>query len=167
MMAACQTASQKAAAPAPEPEQVISDQVKELYMQVSTAPHQSRQQQKLILHMAETASNGKELFLVMRAAAGVFPAEAGSPGQDVERQLRAAVTAKMMKLATLDQLIDYAAAYPADAADVRALVERMFELGKASSDPRVWYRIRAAAFHLRLKDMELQAQAKADALASQ
>ncbi len=114
--------------------------------------------------MAEQASNGKELLLVMRAAEGVFPAAAAPEGG--ARQVRSTVTGKMIRLATLDQLINYAAAYPPTADDTRPLVERMFELGKVTSDPRVWYRIRAAAFHLRLKDLEQQAQAKGDELAA-
>ena len=165
MMAACQTASQKAAAPTPEPQQVVSDAVKDLYMHVSTAPRQSPEQQKLILRMAQRASNPKELFLVMRAATGVFPAAAGSPEQDIEGQVRSTVTGKMMKWATLGQLIDYAGAYPAEAGDGRALIERIFVLAKDSSEARVWHRIRAAAFHLRVKDLERQAQVRADALA--
>jgi hypothetical protein len=42
----------------------------------------------------------------------------------------------------------------------------MFELGGNASDARAWYRIKAAAFHLGLSDLERQAQAKGDQLAS-
>lgn len=163
-LAACHAASEPAAAPTPESEQVISDAVKQLYMDVSTAPPRSAAQQRLILRMAEKASNAKELLLVVRAAEGVFP-EAGSP-ENVAGQVRSTVTNKMIRFATLEQLINYAAGYAPTADDARRLVERMFELGKATSDPRVWYRIRAAAFHLRLKDLGQQAQARADALAT-
>jgi hypothetical protein len=164
MLAACHAASQQAAAPTPEAEQVISDAVKQLYMDVSTAPPRSAAQRRLILRMAAKASNGKELLLVVRAGDGVLP-EAGAP-EDLAGQVRSTVTSKMIRFATLDQLINYAAGYAPAAGDTRLLVERMFELGKASSDPRVGYRIRAAAFHLRLKDLEQQAQARADALAT-
>jgi hypothetical protein len=67
MLAGFQTASQRAAGPTPEAEQVISDSIKQLYMDVSTSPPQSAGQQKLILRMAEKASKGKELLLVRRA----------------------------------------------------------------------------------------------------
>lgn len=162
LWAACHAASQPAAAPAPEAEQVISDAVKQVYMDVSMAPPHSPAQQKLILRMAEKASNGKELLLVVRAAEGVFPA----PPEDAANQLRSTLTGKMIRYATLDQLINYATGYPPTADNTRPLVERMFELGKSTADPRIWYRIRAAAFHLRLKDLEQQAQARADELAT-
>jgi hypothetical protein len=164
MLVACQAASQQAATPTPETEQVVSNALKQLYMDVSTTPPQSATQQKLILRMAEKASNGKELLLVRRAAEGVFPG--GAPGTDLQKQVRSTVTGKMIRCATLEQLLDYAAGYSAEAADARPLVERLFELGKDNSDARVWYRIRAAAFHLRLKDLEQQAQARGDALAA-
>lgn len=167
IMASCQTASQKAAAPTPEPEQVVGDAVKDLYMHVSMAPRQSREQQTLILRMAQRASNAKELFLVMRASAGVFPAGDSPAGQEVQRQVQSTVTGKMLKWATLSQLIDYATAYPADGGDGRVLIERIFELGKDTTDARVWHRIRAAAFHLRINDLERQAQVRADALSFQ
>ena len=79
-------------------------------MAASAAAPQSVAQQKVILRMAEKASNGKELLLVMRAAVGVFPAGAGSQEQRAESPVRSIVTAKMMELGTLDQLIEYATA---------------------------------------------------------
>jgi hypothetical protein len=57
---------------ATESQQVISDSIKKIYMQCSAAPRQSLAQQKLTLRMAEAASNGKELLLVMRAEMDVF-----------------------------------------------------------------------------------------------
>jgi hypothetical protein len=48
--------------------------MKKLYMAAAAAAPQSTAQQKLILQMAEKASNGKELLLTARAAAGAFPA---------------------------------------------------------------------------------------------
>ena len=62
--------------------------MKELYMAASTAAPQSPAQQKVILQMAEKASNGKELLLVMRAAVGVFPA--GTASQEQARRARCA-----------------------------------------------------------------------------
>ena len=82
-LASCDTAARSAAAPAPEAEQVVSAALKKLYMAASAAAPQSPAQQKVILEMAEKASNGKELLLVMRAAVGVFPAATGS--QESER----------------------------------------------------------------------------------
>jgi hypothetical protein len=164
-LAGCHTASPQAAAPTPEAEQVISQAIKDRYMAVSMAPPQSETQQKLILRMAQEAANGKELLLVMRAGVGVFSSSAGPGAAALEKQVRSTVTARMLQLATLDQLGDYATEYPVDATDARPLVERMFELGDSSTDARVWYRIRAAAFHLKVSDLEQQAQARADQLA--
>jgi hypothetical protein len=111
--------------------------------------------------MAEKASNGKELLLVARAAIGAFPATAGPE----ESQERSIVTAKMMELGTLDQLIDYATRYPVDAPTARPFVERMFQLGEGNSNPREWYRIRVVALRLKVGDLERQAQGRGDQLA--
>jgi hypothetical protein len=154
-----------AAAPVPEAEQVVSAALKELYMAASAATPQSVAQQKVILRMAEMASNGKELLLVMRAAVGVFPANTGSQEQRAESQVRSIVTAKMMLFGTLDQLIEYATQYSVDPESARPFVQRMFQLGDEKSDPRVWYRIRVAAFHLKMADLEQQAQTRGDQLA--
>ena len=114
--------------------------------------------------MAQKATNGKELLLVMRAAIGVFPSEAsGEPA--VESQVCSTVTAKMMQYATLDQLIDYAKVYPVYGEYTRRFVERLFELGRQTSDARAWYRIRAVAFHLKVSDLAQQAQSRGDQLA--
>jgi hypothetical protein len=156
-LTSCQTASRRAATPLPEPEQIISNNLKELYMAASAAPPQSAEQKKLILRMAEKASNGKELLLTMRAAEGVFPA--GETG------VHPAVTAKMMQVATVDQMSDYVKQYPVAPESARPYVERMFLLAGNDSDPRVWQRIRAAASRLKLPDLEQQAQAKANDLA--
>jgi hypothetical protein len=164
-LAGCHKASPQAAAPTPEAEQIIRQTMKDHYMAVSLAPPQSETQQKLILRMAQEAANGKELLLVMRAAVGVFSSEAGSGSAALEKQIRSTVTARMLQLATLDQLMDYATEYPVDAEHARPFVERMFQLGDDSSDARVWYRIRAAAFHLKVSDLEQQAQARGDRLA--
>lgn len=162
MAASCHPAPHKAAAPTPEADQVVSAPMKRLYMAVSAAAPQSAAQQKVVVQMAEQASNGKELLLVMRAAVGVFPA--GAP-EKTEGRVRSLVTAKMMQVGTLNQLIDYAENYPFAEENARPFVERMFELGNAQPDPRVWNRIRAAAFHLKVGDLEREAQAKADQLA--
>lgn len=164
-LASCNAAARKAAAPASEAEQMVSAALKELYMAASAAPPQSPAQQKVILQMAEKASNGKELLLVMRAAEGVFPAGAGSQDQSAEGQVRSMVTAKMMELGTLDQLIEYAIEYPVKPESARLFVQRMFQLGDRNSDPRVWHRIRLAASHLQVSDLERQALARGDQLA--
>jgi hypothetical protein len=164
-LASCSTATRNAATPVPEAEQVVGAELKALYMAASGAAPRSAAQQQVILRMAGKASNGKELLLVMRAAVGVFPASGGPQEQRVESQVRSLVTAKMMKLGTLDQLIEYAMQYPVNAESARAFVERMFQLGGEQSEPRVWYQIRLAAFHLKVGDLERQAQARGDQLA--
>jgi hypothetical protein len=161
-LVSCGTAPRKAAL-VPEAEQAIGEELKQLYMAASTAAPHSAEQQKLILRMAERASNGKELLLAMRAAVGVFPAESGDQG--VAERVRAIVTKKMMQLATLDQLTDYAAQYQVDPASARGYVKRMFELGAGNSDPRAWYRIRSVASHLKVSDLQQQAEAKGNELA--
>ena len=97
-LASCNSAATNAASPVPESEQVVSAALKELYLAASAAAPQSPAQQKVILRMANKASNGKELLLVMRAAVGVFPASTGWQEQTAESQVRSTVTAKMMKV---------------------------------------------------------------------
>lgn len=167
ILAACQTASPQAAAPVPEAEQVIGSTLKDLYMSASLAPQHSAQQQKLILSMAQKASNGKELLMVMRAAMGVFPAGAVASDRNVEGQVQSIVTGKMMQCATLEQMIDYAGAYPVDPEQAHRFVERMFGLSDDNSDARIWYRIKATAVRLGVKDLGQQAQARVDRLAPQ
>lgn len=164
-LASCNGVAKKAAAPAPEAEQVVGEALKDLYMAASAAAPQSPAQQKVILRMAEKASNGKELLLAMRAAVGVFPDGAGGQEQRAESQVRSIVTAKMMKVGTLDQLIEYATQYSVAPESARPFVQRMFQLGDGNSDPREWYRIRAAGFRLKVDDLERQAQARGDQLA--
>ena len=164
-LASCGTAAKKAAVPVPEAEQVVSEALKELYMAASAAAPQSPAQQKVILRMAEKASNGKELLLVMRAAVGVFPADTGWHEQQAESQVSSIVTAKMMKLGTLDQLIEYATQYSVDPGSARPFVQRMFQLGNENVDPREWYLIRVAAFRLKVSDLGRDAQARGDQLA--
>ena len=164
-LASCTAAARKAAAPVPEAEQLVGQALKDLYVAASLAVPQSPAQQKVILRMAEKASNGKELLLVMRAAVGVFPASAGPQGQSAESQARSIVTAKMMERGALDQLIEYAMQYPVAPESARPFVQRMFQLGDENSDPRLWYRIRAAAFRLKAGDLVRQAQARGDQLA--
>jgi hypothetical protein len=151
----CHTAAR---GPVPESEQVIGEGLKELYMQASAAPPRSPAQQALIRKMADRATNGKELMLAMRAADGVFSGDAGTA------PLRAQIAGRMIQLATLDQLSDFAAQYGVDSANARAYVERMLQLGKSVSDPRAWHRIRAVAGRLKLSDLEQQAQARASEL---
>jgi hypothetical protein len=164
-LASCDLTAKKAAAPVPETEQLVSQGLKDLYVTASLAAPQSAAQQKVILRMAEKASNGKELLLVMRAAVGVYPAAVGSQEQHAESQAHSVVTAKMMELGTLDQLIEYAMQYSVAPGSARPFVQRMFQLGDENSDPRVWFRIRAVAFRLKVGDLERQAQARGDQLA--
>ena len=163
-LTSCHMASREAAAPLPESEQAIREAMKELYMAASTAAPHSAEQQRLILRMAKEANNGKELMLAMRAAVGVFPAPAAAEPGSMEAQVHSTVTGKMLRVATLDQLVDYAAQYTVGPEYARQMVERMFELGNGVADARVWFRIRATAFHLGVGDLELQARAKADEL---
>jgi hypothetical protein len=164
-LASCGNAAKNAAAPAPEVEQVVGADLKQLYMAASAAAPRSEAQQQVILRMAEKAANGKELLLAMRAGVGVFPVGGGSQDQGVGSQVRSIATAKMMELGTLDQLIEYATQYSVDPGRARPFVQRMFQLGREKSDPRVWYRIRVAAYRLKVGDLELQAKATADQLA--
>ena len=164
-LASCDAVARKAAAPVPEAEQRVGEALKDLYVAASLAAPQSPAQQKVILRMAEKASNGKELLLVMRAAVGVFLGGAGVQEQHAESQARSIVTAKMMELGTLDQLIEYAMQYSVSPESARPFVQRMFQLGEANTDSRVWYRIRVAASHLKVGDLEKQAQARGDQLA--
>jgi hypothetical protein len=164
-LASCNAVARKAATPVPEAEQVVDAALKDLYMAASAATPQSPAQQKMILRMAEKASNGKELLLVMLAEVGVFPAGARSQEQLAESQVRSIVTAKMMKLGTLDQLIEYATQYSVDPEGARPFVQRMFQLGDENPNPQEWYRIRAAASRLKVGDLERKAQGRGDQLA--
>jgi hypothetical protein len=164
-LASCNTAAKDAAAPAPEAEQTVSSALKDLYMAASAAAPQSAEQQKIILQMAVRASNAKELLLTMRAAIGVFPASTGSKKPGTESQVCSLVTAKMMQFGTLDQLIEYASQYPVDPAGARPFVKRMFHLVGDTTNPHVWYRIKTAAYRLKVSDLERQAQTRADQLA--
>ena len=127
------------ATPQPEAEQVISAALKKLYMAAAAAAPQSPAQRQVILQMAEKASN--------------------------ESHVRSIVTAKMMELGTLDQLIEYATQYSVNPESARPFVQRMFQLGDRNSDPRVWNGIRLAAYHLKVSDLERQAQARGNQLA--
>jgi hypothetical protein len=71
----------------------------------------------------------------------------------------------MMELGTLDQLIEYATQYPVNPESARPFVQRMFQLGDRTSDPQVWNGIRLAAYHLKVSDLERQAQARGNQLA--
>ncbi|MCX6629330.1 MAG: hypothetical protein NTW28_17065 [Candidatus Solibacter sp.] len=164
-LAAGGTAVCHAGVPVPDAEQVVSADLKKLYMAAAAAVPQSPAQQKVILQMAEKASNGKELLLVMRAAVGAYPAGTGSQEHPAESHVRSMVTAKMMEFGTLDQLIEYATQYSVNAESARGFVQRMFQLAGQNSDSRVWYRIRIAASHLKVGDLERQAQARGDRLA--
>src|ERR1035441_196541 len=84
-LASCNAVARKAVAPVPEAEQRVGEALKDLYVAASLAAPQSPAQQKVILRMAEKASNGKELLLVMRAAVGVFPGGAGPKDADPGR----------------------------------------------------------------------------------
>ena len=165
-LASCGPTARKAATPVPEEEQVVSAALKTLYMAASAEAPQSPAQQKIILRMADEASNGKELLLAMRAAVGAFPPGAGSMEASAERRMRSIVTSKMIDCGTLDQMVGYASQYPVAPESSRMFVQRMFELGGRSSDPRVWYRIRLTASRLKVADLEQQALARGDELAA-
>lgn len=158
VLPACHTASKEVATS--ESQQVISEPLKKLYMDCSAAPPQSGAQQKMVLRMAERASSGKELLLVMRANQGVFPI-----GNATETRIRSMVAGKMMRVATLNQLIEYARLYSVNPEDARPFAQRMFQLAEQNSNPQVWYGIKLAAYHLNVGDLERQAQAKGDELA--
>ena len=158
-LASCSAGARKDGLPAPESEQVIGEAQKDLYMAAAAAAPHSLEQQKLILRMAQDASNGRELLLAMRAAFGVFPSGAEAGKQSLESQVRATVTAKMIQLGTLDQLIEYAAANPVGPDNARPYVQRMFQLGDQTADVREWYRIKTVALHLKVDDLEQQAEA--------
>jgi hypothetical protein len=162
-LASC-SGSKQAEAVQRESEQVVGEALKDLYMACSVAAPQSAEQQKIVAQMADKASNGKELLLVMRAAVGVFPATAGGQGLPAELRVRSVVTSKMMKVATLDQMIEYSTQYPVDPDSSRRYVQRMFQLGDQNSDARTWYRIKLAASRLHVGDMAEQAQSKGDLL---
>ena len=159
-LASCQSTPRKAAAPLPESQQIIHESLKNLYMSASAASPQSKEQQRSILRMAEQASTGKELLLTLRASVGVFPM-----GDPRERDFQSTVALKMIQCATVEQLADFASQYPVNAQDARPLLERMFQLGGTDSDPRVWSRIRLAAYHLKVPDLEQQAQSRVNQLA--
>ena len=144
----------------------MSAALKKLYMAASAEAPQSAAQQKVILQMAEMASNGKELLLAMRAAVGAFPSGAGQQESSAASRMRSIVTTKMIHLATLDQLVGYSSQYPVAPESSRMYVQRLFELGDQSADPRVWYRIRLTASRLKVADLEQQARAKGDELAA-
>lgn len=163
-LASCDRTVRKAAAPTPESDQKIQESLKELYMAASAAAPQSPEQHKVILEMAQRASSGRELLLTMRAAVGVFPSNPAE--QSVEGQVRSLVTGKMIQVATLEQLIDFAGQYSVDPSRGREFVQRMFDLANGSSDARVWYRIKTAAYRLKVDDLQRQAQSKGDELAS-
>lgn len=164
-LASCNRAARNAAAPVPEAEQVVSTTLKDFYIAASAAAPQSPAQQKVILRMAEKASNGKELLLVMRAAEGVFPTTIGWQEQHAESQVRSIVTAKMMEFGTLDQLIEYARQYSVEPESARPFVQRMFQLGNENSEPREWYLIRATALRLKVADLGREAGVRGDQLA--
>jgi hypothetical protein len=164
MLVSCHTAAKPETTNQTDSNQAISPALKELYMASSAAPPGSQAQQKTILQMAEKASNGRELLLVMRASIGVFPADGKSPEPLTERRLRSIVAAKMMKSAPLDQLIEYARNYSINQEDARPFLERMFQLAGRSLDPSTWYRIKRAALNFRVADLAQQAQARGDRL---
>jgi hypothetical protein len=163
-LASCNSAARNAAVPVPEAEQVVGASLKDLHIAASMAIPQSPAQQKVILRMAEKASNGEELLLVMRAAVGVFPSDTGGQESSTEVRVRSLVTAKMMRFATLDQLIEYSMQYPVEPGSSRQYVQRMIQLGGENPDARLWYRIRLAASRLHVDDLAAQAQANGDQL---
>ena len=159
LVLACQPSPQQGTVTGASPA-LISDSIKEFYMACSAAPPRSPEQQKLLLKMANKASNGKELLLVMRAAEGVFPAVATPPESGRQSHFRGIVTGKMIQLASLDELIEYMMRYSINAEDARPFIQRMLQLAAGSQDPRIWSRIQHGAVQWKLADLALQAEAK-------
>ena len=153
-----------ATVPQPETEQVVATEMKKLYMAAAAAPPQSTAQQQVIRQMAGKASNGKELLLTMRAAVGAFPAGNGSQDHPAESQVRSMVTAKIMQVGTLEQLLEYATQYSVSPESARPFVQRMIQLGGPKTDARIWHRIRLVASRLKVPDLEREALLRADAL---
>jgi hypothetical protein len=139
----------------PESQQIVSAEIKNLYMSVSAAAPRSPEQQKLVAQMADKSSNAKELLLTMRALDGVIS------GDEAAAPVCATVTSKMMQVATLDQLSDYATRFEVDPTQARPYVERMFQLASKGTDSRAWHRIRLTAAHLRQPDLARAAAARA------
>ncbi len=164
-LASCSDAGSNTAA-VPESEQVVRTELKTLYMAASAAPPQSAAQQQIILKMAQQASNGKEALLTVQASAGVFPPNGGPQDKARENDVHGIVTDKLMRFGTLEQLIECARHDAVAQSNARQFVQRMFELAGGTQDQAVWYRIRAAAFHLKLGDMVSVAQAKLDQLSA-
>jgi hypothetical protein len=154
LLVGCHSVS-RTAAPVPESQQIVSSEIKNLYMSVSAAAPHSPEQQELVRQMADRSTNAKELLLTMRAVDGVFSSdEAVAP-------VRATVTSKMMQVATLDQLSEYPSRFGVDPTQARAYVERMFQLASQVTDARAWRRVRLTAARLRQPDLERAAAARA------
>lgn len=126
-------------------------------MACSAAPPRSAEQQKLLLKMARKASNGKELLLAMRAAEGVFSADASAPGSATESRFRGMVASKMIQLGSLDELIEYTMRYSINPEDARPFVQRMLQLAADNRDPRIWSRIQRGAVQWKVADLAVQA----------
>ena len=146
--------------PIPEAKQVISKELKTLYMDATAAPPQSAVRQNVLQRMAERAANGKELLLVMEAGLGPYPANSGARESRTESQVRSMVTAKMMQMATLDQLVVYAKEYAVYPGSARLLIQRMFQLADGDSEPGTWARISEVASMLGEDDLTQRAEAK-------
>jgi hypothetical protein len=144
--------------------QSIGPEMKRLYMACSAAPRQSPQQQKLVRQMAETASNGQELLMTMRASIGVFPGDAAASVQKEEHAVRSLVAAKLIKAGNLEELTQFAVQYTVNREDSRPLVERMFELASANRDPAQWQQVARAARGVSALDLAQQALAQREAL---
>jgi len=162
-LSSCRTTPWEAASPK-ESAQAVRDSVKAAYMDVSAVSPHSVAQQKLLLKMAQESTNGAELLLTLRAAVGVFPQGPNAGMQGTERQFRAIIGDKLIKVGTLDQLIECVMRYQINQADGQPFIERMFRLADQVHDARVWDRIRLAALHLNASDMAQQAQLRIDLL---
>ncbi len=163
-LASCQSSPNEKSSGA---QQSISSELQRLYMDCSAAPPQSAQQQSIIRQMADKASSGKELLLVMRAETGVFPANASPGAGRAQREIHSIVAAKMIKAASFDELTDYVVHYPVNKEDARPVVERMFDLASAQSDPAMWQQVARAARVMKVSDLAGQAQAKRETLPRQ
>jgi hypothetical protein len=161
-LTACQHAPEEPGYPNASPaSQSISPAVEKLYMAHAAAPQHSAAQRGLVEQMAEKAGNGKELLLTMRVIAAVFPTPGSPEDQAAERRVRALVAEKMVRVATLEQLHEYAMRYAMTPVEGRAVVERMLQLAGNRSDPQTWNMIKRAARSVKADDLAQKAQAQA------
>ena len=124
----------------------------------------SLEQQKLILRMVKTHPTGENCCWRCGPCSACFPlarrrqTEPGEPGAcDGTGQNDSAWHAGPVNR--------YAVVNPVDPDNAKPYVQRMFQLGNQTADVREWYRIKTVALHLKVDDLEQQAEARAEKLA--